>query len=209
MDDSVDDLPSGASWIIYMKTPLSRTLSFLPNLYSFGLNFNSCGANWGEVPDDTRAGFERVFKMQSVKEVELEFAFGFPVPLLMSLARSKYLALSNVDLDTDLRARDPRSGGKDYFDSKPPCKVALEGLYLRGVSPGVIKTLTKTLSCADGPRTLRKLALTPTFEEGFTEAVAELITACGSHLTSFAWLPSIHFGEYNSLTSIYRMDDNG
>ena len=209
MDDLVDDLPSGSSWITYVKTPLSRTLSFLPNLYSFGLNFNSCGANWGEVPDDTQAAFERVFKMESVKEVELEFAFGFPVPLLMSLARSKYLALSNVDLETDLRTRDPRSGGKDDFDWKPPCKVTLEGLYLRGISPGVIKTLTKILSYADGPRTLRKLALTPTFEEGFAEAVAELITACGSHLMSFAWLPSIHFSKYNSLTSNYHMDNNG
>ena len=33
--------------------------------------------------------------------VELSFAFGFPVALLMSLARPKDLALSNVDLDTD------------------------------------------------------------------------------------------------------------
>ena len=37
----------------------------------------------------------------SVKMVELAFAFGFPVALLMSLARPKDLALSNVDLDTD------------------------------------------------------------------------------------------------------------
>ena len=35
--------------------------------------------------------------------VELAFAFGFPVALLMSLARPKDLALSNVDLDTDER----------------------------------------------------------------------------------------------------------
>jgi len=41
------------------------------------------------------------FKMESVKEVELEFGFGFPVALLVSLARLKYLALSNVDLDAD------------------------------------------------------------------------------------------------------------
>jgi hypothetical protein len=125
--------------------------------------------------------------MESVKEVELEFAFAFPVALLMSLTRLKYLALSNVDLET---SDDPCLGGKDESN----CEVALEGLYLRGVSPGVIKTLTKTLSSAD-PTTLRKLALTPTFEEGFAETVAELIVACGSHLTSFAWLPSIHFCE--------------
>jgi len=71
-------------------------------------------------------------------------------------------------------------------------EVGLEGVYLRGTSPGAIRTLTEVLSSADAP-TLRKLALTPAFEEKFSEAVAELIMACGSQLTSFAWLPSIHF----------------
>ena len=60
---------------------------FPTNLRSFGLSFISTGANWDGVPDNTRAGFTRVFKMESVKEVELEFAFGFPVALLVSLAR--------------------------------------------------------------------------------------------------------------------------
>ena len=168
----------------HLRTPISRTLGFLPNLRSFGLSFNSTGANWESVPDETRAAFGRVFRMESVKEVELEFAFRFPGELLMSLARLKYLALSNVDLDTD-----------EGNHSNSPCDVALEGLYLRGVSLEVIKTLIKTLSSADAPPTLRKLALTPTFEAGFSEAVAELIVACGTQLTSFAWLPSIHFRE--------------
>jgi len=182
--DNCEDFANGISWLTHLSTPISRTLGFLPNLHSFGLNFNSTGANWDTVPDETRAAFGRVFRMESVKEVELEFAFGFPAVLLMSLARLKYLALSNVDLDTD-----------EGIHPKSPCEVALEGLYLRGVSSGVIKTLTKTLSSTDAPPTLRKLALTPTFEEGFAEAVAELIITCGSHLESFAWLPSIHFRE--------------
>jgi len=193
------DDPKYPSWIAYTETPISETLSFFPHLYSFGLKFNSGGASWAGLPDDTRAAFERVFRMESVKEVELEFFSGLPVPLLMSLTRLKYLALSNVrlnlDLDTDVEVGDARSGGK------PPCEVALESLYLRGVSPGVIKTLTKTLSSANGPPTLRKLALTPTFEEGFDAAVVELIAACGSHITSFAWLPIIYFCEYHFQTT--------
>ena len=130
--------------------------------------------------------------MESVKEVELESAFGFPVALLVLLARLKYLALSNVDLDAE-----------EVIHSTSPCEVALEGLYLEGISSRVIKILTKTLSnypaalsnSADVPRTLRRLALTPTIEEGFAEAMAELILACGLHLTSFAWLPLIDFRE--------------
>jgi len=82
------------------------------------------------VPDKTRAAFGRVSKIESVKE----FAFGFPAALLVSLARLKYLALSNVDLDAD-----------EEIHSTSPCEVASEGLYLGGVSTRVIKTLTKTL----------------------------------------------------------------
>ena len=67
-----------------------------------------------------------------MKEAELEFAFAFPVALLASLARLKCLAPSNVNLDAD-----------EDIHSTSPCGVALEGLYLSGVSPGVIKTFTK------------------------------------------------------------------
>jgi hypothetical protein len=186
-----DDLANGISWHTHLRTPISRTLGFLTNLRSFGLSFNSSGANWDAVPDEMWVAFGRVFRMESVKEVELECVFGFPVALLMSLARLEYLALSNVNLDTN-----------EEIHSKSPCEVALEGLYLRAVSPGLIKTLTKTLSnSTDAPPTLRKLALTPTSEEGFSEAVAELIIACGSHLESFAWLPFIHFRESSIIHS--------
>jgi len=184
VDNCEDDFANGISASRHLRTPISRTLGFLPNFRSVGLSFDSTGANWDGMPDDIWAAFCRAFRMESVKEVELEFAFGFPVTLSVSLARLKYLALSNADLDTD-----------EETHSKSPCEVALEGLYLRGVSSGVIKILTKTLSSTDAPPTLRKLALMPTFEEGFAEAVAELITACGSHLKSFAWLPPIHFRE--------------
>ena len=142
------------------------------------------------MPDKTRAAFSRVLKMESVEEVELESAFGLPVALLISLARLKYLALSNVNLDAD-----------EGIHSTSPCEVALEGLYLRGVSSRVIKTLTKTLSIsADAPPTLCRLVLTPS-EEVFAEEATELILACGSHLMSLGWLPSIHFRESTLIES--------
>jgi len=41
-----------------------------------------------------------------------------------------------------------------------PCEVTFEGLYLRAVSPGVIKTLMKTLSnSADPPPTLTQVGV--------------------------------------------------
>ena len=178
VDGPEDGSADGISWLTHLRMPISRTLGFLPNLRSFGLDFNSVGEIWDDVPDETRTAFDRVFRMESVKEVELEFAFEFLVTLLVSLASLKYLALSNVDLGT-------YKGNH----SKPSCEVALEGLYLRGVSSEVIKTLMRTLSSTDAPPTLRKLAVMPTFEEGFDESVAELIIMCGSHFTSFAWLP--------------------
>ena len=163
-------------------------LGFLPSLRSFGLTFTLFSADWDSVSDEARAACDCVFRMESVKEVELESVFWFPVASLISLARLKYLALANVDID---------KGFQDHESNlKPQREVALEGLYLRGVAPGVIRTLTKTLrNSADAPPTLRKLALTPSFQDGFADAVVELLTTCGSHLTSFAWLPSIHFRE--------------
>jgi hypothetical protein len=165
------------------------SLTHLRNIRSFGLSF-APRTEWGSVPDEARAAFDRVFRMESVTEVELESVVCFPVASLVSLARLKYLALGNVYLDIDEGIQDHKS------NSNPQREVALESLYLRGVSPGVIRTLTKTLrNSADAPPTLRKLALAKTFRGEFAEAATELITACGSHLTSFAWLPLIHFRE--------------
>ena len=190
IDNPANGFSNGISSVTHLGTPLSSMLGFFPNLCSFGLSFTLAAADWDSVPEETRAASDSVFRMESVKEVELEFVFRFPVASLVSLARLKYLALGNVYLNIDEGIQDHESNWK------PQRKVALEGLYLRGVSPGVIRTLTKTLqNSADAPPTLRKLALTPTFKEGFAEAVVELITACGSHITSFAWLPSIHFRE--------------
>ena len=137
-----------------------------------------------------------VFLRWREKVLELKSAFGFPAALLISLARLKYLALSNVNLDAD-----------EEINLTSSCEVALEGLYLGGVSPGVIKTLTKTLSnFADVPPTLQRLALTPTLEKGFAEAVVELIISCVSHLTSLSWLPPIHFRESTSIESRLTAD---
>ena len=159
---------NGISWLTHVKTPISRMLGFLLNLRSFGLCFNYTGANWDDLPDKTWTAFTRVFKMESVKEVELECAFGFSAALLVPLARLKYLALSNMNFDADKE-----------IHLTSPCDVALEGLYLRGVSPGVMKILTRTLSnFADAPPMLHKLVLMA-LVEGFAEAVMELILTCG------------------------------
>jgi hypothetical protein len=128
--------------------------------------------------------------MESMKEVELEFMPDLPRVLLVSFCRLRYLALSNVDLDVESTV--------DGILNSDVSGVGLEGVYLRGTSLRVIRALTKILSDSVEAPTLRKLALTPAFEEGFSEAVAELIMSCGWRLTSFAWLPSIHFRAYNA-----------
>ena len=89
-------------------------VSPFPYVRSSGVGFNYNEKNWDGVPDKTWATFSPAFKMESVKEVELESAFGFPVALLVSLATLKYLALSNVDLDAD-----------EEIYSTSPCEVAL------------------------------------------------------------------------------------
>jgi len=35
-------------------------------------------AGWDITPDETRAASDHVFRIESVKEVELDFVFGFP-----------------------------------------------------------------------------------------------------------------------------------
>jgi hypothetical protein len=62
--------------------------------------------------------------MESVKEVELEIAW-FPAASLVSLARLKYLALSNMELDTD-----------EEIHSISPCDVALEVAFGGFISQG-------------------------------------------------------------------------
>jgi hypothetical protein len=75
VDNYEDDFSNRISWLTHVRTLISRTLGFLPNLRSFGLSFNSTGENWDAVPDETRAAFGSVFRMESVKMVELAFAF--------------------------------------------------------------------------------------------------------------------------------------
>ena len=59
-----DDFSNGISWLAHVRTPISRTLGFLPNLRSFGLRSNATGENWDAVPDDTQAAFGSVFRME-------------------------------------------------------------------------------------------------------------------------------------------------
>ena len=149
------------------------------------LSFNSTRPNWDDVPDKTQAGFSRVFKTKSMKEVELDSAFRFPLTLLVSLAKLKYLAMYDVDLDA-----------AEEVHSTSLC--VLERLYFRGVSPGVIKILTKTLKFRRCPTHITQVGVGA---NGFAEAVTELIIACGSHLTSLAWLPSMRFRESTFIES--------
>jgi hypothetical protein len=65
VDNTKDGFANGISWLTDL-----RTLGVLPNPRSFGLSFNSTGANWDGLPDKTRAAFTRVFKMENVEEVK-------------------------------------------------------------------------------------------------------------------------------------------
>ena len=88
VDSETDDgFCNGNSWLTHLKIPISLTLWFLPNLLSFTLSFNSVILNRDNVPEENRAAFDCVFRMESVKEAELEFVFGisrWPIPFQQS-----------------------------------------------------------------------------------------------------------------------------
>ena len=64
VDNTEHGFSNGISWLTHVRTPISRTLGFLPNLRSFGLCFNYTGENWDGLPDKTRVAFTCVFKRE-------------------------------------------------------------------------------------------------------------------------------------------------
>ncbi len=106
----------------------------------------------------------------------------------MALGQVRTLSLSCVEVD----ALGAVAVDKEILEG---WTMRLENLFLRGTSPATIKVIATALARAKEP-TLKRLALTPTFEAGFADAASELITRSGEELETFEWLPSIHFCEY-------------
>ncbi|CAA7261088.1 unnamed protein product [Cyclocybe aegerita] len=181
-DDSEDDFGSGKSWIVQAKT-LPRTLGLLPRLEAFTLTFNAEQTNWKAIPAETRSALGHLFRLPSLQAVSLEFIKAFPPQLLLSLTRLKHLSLSCVetDMSTPLAT---------YIHTR--WESNLQSLFLRGTSPPTVEMIGQALASSP-PHSLRRLAITPTFEHGFSDAVSDLIKTGGSCLTAFEWLPSIHF----------------
>ncbi|KAH9483404.1 hypothetical protein JR316_0002870 [Psilocybe cubensis] len=179
-------------WILSSKT-LPITLQLLPRLEGFSLSFNSEMTDWRIIPPETRAAIGRLFRLPTLNAVSLEFIRSFPLQHLLSLARLRYIGLSCVEVE-------PMTIGA--ANMLPPELAEgrwvprLESLYLRGTSSATIKAVAHSLtlsSSSPSPQTLKKLSITPTFEEGFCDSISEMINATGSNITVFEWLPSIHF----------------
>ena len=177
LGDDSEDFGFSRSWIINAKN-LPQLFQLLPRLEIFSLTFNSDERSWKSIPADIRSAFERLFCLPTVQAVSLEFIREFPPQLLFELMRLKRLSLSFVDVDAN-----------DIH-----CHLAvseLRELHLRGTPPPTIAAITRCLP--QSSPTLRRLAITPTLEPGFCTAISELMTAVGSNITHFEWLPSIHF----------------
>lgn len=172
-----EDFGFSRSWIIHAKN-LPQLFQLLPRLEIFSLTFNSDERNWKSIPSDIRSAFERLFYLPTVQAISLEFIREFPPQLLLELMRLKRLSLSFVDVDAnDIHCHSAVS--------------ELRELHLRGTPPPTIAAITRCLP--QSSPTLRRLAITPTLEPGFCAAISELMTAVGSNITHFEWLPSIHF----------------
>lgn len=191
-DGGEEDLGGGngdESWISNTKT-LPETLRLLPRLEIFSLSFNSDLTAWKTLPLPLRNAIAYIFRLESLQSVALEFITAFPPQLLMGLGRIRNLSLSCVEVDSQA----PLITDKEHMAQ---WKMRLQSLFLRGTSPATIQVLKTALSAASAPP-LRRLTLTPTFENGFAEAAGELILQSGTDLARFEWLPSIHFGKFPS-----------
>lgn len=186
-DGGEEDFGTDESWITTTKT-LPAMLQLLPRVESFSLSFNSDLTSWKNLPGDLRSALSALFRLPSLQSVALEFITRFPPQLLMALGQVRTLSLSCVEVD----ALGAVSVDAEYLAR---WTMRLENLFLRGTSPATIKVIAGALAEAKVP-TLRRLALTPTFEDGFADAASELITRSGEDLKTFEWLPSIHFCEY-------------
>ncbi|KAF9557581.1 hypothetical protein CPC08DRAFT_764483 [Agrocybe pediades] len=177
------DMGGGKSWITQSKT-IRHTLGSLPRLQSFSLTFNSEWTNWEtDIPSSIRQAFERVFSLNTLRAVSLEFVTAFPVNLLKGLlANLSFVGLSCVEIGSGNSLRLP-----EQIHASP------KSLYLRGTSPDTIQVVTQALTASSSASTLKKLAITPTFESGFGNAIAQLMQEAGPDIEEFEWLPSIHF----------------
>ena len=188
-DDAEDDYGrrngvGGISWIANAKT-LPQTLGLLPRLEQFSLTFNSEMMDWNDLSPATRIALEHALSLPTLQGVSLEFISSFPPTILLSFARLKYLGLSCVEVDVVTT-----SPGRLNFDYPP----RLEFIHLRGTPPSTISVISRSLIASPGRASIQKLSITPTFEAGFCEAINELINSPpGTNLSSFEWLPSIHF----------------
>ena len=177
--DYADDSGSSRSWIIQAQN-MPELFQLLPLLESFSLTFNSDEMNWKSIPAEIRAALGRLFRLPTLQTVSLEFIRGFPAQLLFGLTTAlDQLSLSCVEVDFSHGHHSHHSASK------------LRGLHLRGTPPPTIAALSQCLP--ESIPTLRRLAITPTLEPGFCDAIRELMAAVGSNITHFEWLPSIHF----------------
>ena len=186
-DGGEEDFGVDDSWITTTKT-LPATLRLLPRVEAFSLTFNTDLTSWKNLPADLRSAIAAIFRLPTLKNVALEFITRFPPQLLMALGQVRTLSLSCVEVD----ALGAVAVDKEILAG---WTMRLENLFLRGTSPATIKVIAAALAGAKEP-TLKRLALTPTFEDGFADTASELITRSGEELETFEWLPSIHFCEY-------------
>ncbi|KJA20412.1 hypothetical protein HYPSUDRAFT_43293 [Hypholoma sublateritium FD-334 SS-4] len=183
-DGGEEDFGTDESWITTAKS-LPATLQLLPRVEDFSLSFNAELTSWKSLPADLRSSLSALFRRPALQRVALEFITRFPPQLLMALGQVRTLSLSCVEVD---------ALGAVAVDAEYRARwtMRLENLFLRGTSPATIRVIAGALAGARTP-TLRRLALTPTFEEGFADAASELITRSGEDLETLEWLPSIHF----------------
>ncbi|PPQ75244.1 hypothetical protein CVT26_014809 [Gymnopilus dilepis] len=185
-DDSEDDYGRDASPWITTSTTLAHTLTLLCRLESISISFNSELTDWHAIPSPTRCAITRIFSLQTLRAVSLDFISSFPPQLLVTLTRLPCLALSNVDVDESAPFYVDRP--ISTFSENP----GLQSLVVKGTSPRTVQVIAYSLG-ATHSSTLRKLSVGPTFEAGFCEAVCDLLKSkAGGSISSFEWMPPAH-----------------
>lgn len=180
---------------------IPQILDRVPRLAALSVSFNPNMLRWGDIPQQTLEALYGVLGRESLREVALAFVPSCPPELLWMLARLKVVNLSCVELD-------PHHAGAIASEPPETAEVNIETLILRATPPSTITALTRILAAAPrGSSPLKSLAVTPTFEPGFCEAVAELLTRAGENIVNFEWLPSIHFCELSSVFGFLSSND--
>jgi hypothetical protein len=205
-DDTADDygyedddigshtVSSSELWVPLKKGGKPKSLQFIPQildhvprLAALSVSFNPNMLRWGDIPQQTLEALYGVLGRESLREVALAFVPSCPPELLWMLARLKVVNLSCVELD-------PHHAATITSEIPQTMEVNIETLILRATPSSTILAFARILGAAPrGSSPLKSLAVTPTFEHGFCDAVAELITRAGENIVNFEWLPSIHF----------------